>query len=322
MSKKILVTDSLFVKDDDHLEKLQRSGLVVHRLDEVCATEDQLCKSIRGMDGYILGGIERVTESVIECADSLRAIAFTGSGYTEFIPGHELATRKGIAISAAIGANARSVAEYSMTLVLMMVRNVPMLTIPVESGGKDFYVARELSGLNLGIIGYGRVGKELARIAHVLGMRVLVHNRTKPVGVPDHIEVLALEELLRRADVVSIHVDAEHGIGVVGANELGCLRDGAILINAAFPEAVDIDALAGDLRSGRLRAAFDRPPSSVPMDLPVGHFVFSNSQTGFNTREANRRISDRVVASIINLLERGDDTDLVNPTYRQYRPES
>ena len=83
---------------------------------------------MRGVTGYIIGGVERVTDNVVEGAFDLRAIAFTGSGYREFIPGWQTATTRGIAISAARGGNADSVAEWSLAVALSLVRNVPALS--------------------------------------------------------------------------------------------------------------------------------------------------------------------------------------------------
>src|SRR4051812_12441903 len=95
----ILITDSLFIGSEEEA-RLKEAGHTFERLDKPCATEDELVEAIKGKTGYILGGIESVTERVIESADELKAIAFTGSGYREFIPGWELATKRGVAISA------------------------------------------------------------------------------------------------------------------------------------------------------------------------------------------------------------------------------
>ncbi len=95
MSNKVLVTDSLFIKDK-HVKLLEAAGYEVERLDKPSATEEELCDAVRGKVGYILGGIEKVTDKVIESADGLKAIVFTGTGWQGFIPGHDLATKRGI----------------------------------------------------------------------------------------------------------------------------------------------------------------------------------------------------------------------------------
>ena len=90
-SNKILITDSLFISKANE-ETLTRAGYEVERLDKLRASEEELCLALSDKVGYILGGIEEVTERVINSAKNLKAIAFTGSGYAEFIPGFKRAT--------------------------------------------------------------------------------------------------------------------------------------------------------------------------------------------------------------------------------------
>ena len=130
MSKKILITDDLFIFGR-HETILRGAGYTDLLRIGGMASEDELCEAIRGAEGYILGGIETVTSRVIEAgAPTLRAIAFTGAGYREFIPGHEEATARGIKITNAPGANASSVAEFTLSLILPMIRRIPELVDP------------------------------------------------------------------------------------------------------------------------------------------------------------------------------------------------
>ena len=319
MKKKILVTDTLFVLEE-HVSRLEQAGFEVERLEKFNASEDELKLALTGKAGYILGGIERVTAEVIESAATLEAIAFTGSGYSEFIPGYETATKRGIAISAAKGANAPDVAEYTIALILEMLRNLPLMQTREELGGGSFYTARRARNMVLGVVGFGRIGREVTRLALALGFKVLVATRTKPARLPQGAELLELNDLAERVDVITVHVDKLHGHHALSADFLEKLKNGAIVINAAFPEAVDNEVLLSRLKRGELRAAFDaRPKDPGYSTLGVGQFVASNGQTAFNTKEAIQDTSDRVVSSIINLLTTGIDPDLVNPLYRENR---
>src|SRR5436190_9375955 len=123
MSNKILVTDSLFIFDE-HVKKLEAAGYEVERLNKPKATEDELCKAVKGKVGYILGGIEKITDKVIESADELKVIAFTGADWQGFMPGWRAATKKGIKIINAPGANAFAVAEFALAVSLAMQRNL------------------------------------------------------------------------------------------------------------------------------------------------------------------------------------------------------
>jgi D-3-phosphoglycerate dehydrogenase len=315
MKKHVLITDTLFVMPQ-HEEKLRAAGFLTTRIEKPKATEQELVAAIRGKHGYILGGIEQVTEPVIAAADVLEAICFTGSGYTEFIPGHKKATEKGIAITAAVGGNAQAVAEYTIALILSMIRRLPQLT---SQGGPDFYIAPGFSELTLGIVGLGHVGRQVARLATALGFKVVAATRTQPRDVPVGVEIVPLVKLMQRADVITVHVDKEHGVHVLGAKEIGALRDGAIVINAAFPEAIEPEAIHARLKTGQLFAAYDAGAPGNFSDVPAGHYFRSNAQTAFNTRACNLAISDRVVDSMIALLTKGDGPDLVNPDFKKHR---
>lgn len=304
----ILITDSLFVGPGEEAA-LRGAGYAIERLDKPCATEDELIHAIQGKTGYILGGIESVTERVIGAANDLKAIAFTGSGYTEFIPGWQLATKRGIAISAAVGGNADSVAEWALVAGLTLVRNIPALSAP---GGPSFSITREFNGLTLSVVGLGNIGRALARKAIALGITVLATPSKK--GVLVGAKTAGLDELLTSADVISVHVDKSRGQGVLNASAIKALRPGSVLVNAAFKHAIDNEALIERVVAGDIRAAVDYP--LVAPGAPVGSIIASNAQTAFNTVEANARISARATKSLLNLLRTGDDPDLVNPEYR------
>ncbi len=310
---RILVTGSQFVTPS-HLRSLRDAGFSVTRLEDP-HLKGALAKALAGKRGYIWGGMEIVTEDVLAAADRLQAIAFPGSGYSEYIPAWKEATRRGIAISTAVGLNAPSVSEYALTLMLAMSRGLPAVSArpPIDPSS----LAHELAGLTLGVVGIGHTGLRTARLGKVLGMRVLATGRGKPRGLDDGVEPATLKQLLEAADIVSLHVDRVHGQHVLGNGELKRMKKGALLVNVAFPDAVDCVALHSQLRAGRLRAAFDAPPSPEFTGLPPDRFLASGKQVAFDTVEANRRVGDRVTQAMLNMLTRGDDEGIVNPHYRR-----
>jgi len=305
---RILVTDSLFIGPQEE-QMLMSAGYEIDRLDLPAATEEQLIEAIRGKVGYILGGVETVTDAVIDAADQLRAISFTGSGYTEFIPAWRRATERGIAISAARGANARAVAEFTVAAAVAQVRQLPNLMTP---GGSSFAISREFEELTVGIVGYGEIGRSAAEKYKALGFRVLATTPAPDPGVTGS----TLEQIVAEADVVSVHVNKDRGEMVLDATAIASLKEGVIVVNTAFREAIDNEALVERLRLGTLRAAVDYPLTAG--SLPIGALLSSNGQTAFNTREANKRTSIRATASLLSLLAEADDADLVNPDFRNY----
>lgn len=316
-TSKILVTDSLFIHEE-HVEILERAGFSVERLMKVKATEDELCSALADKVGYILGGIESVTERVISAAPNLRAISFTGSGYAEFIPAHREASLRGIAISAAIGANARAVAEFSLAAILAMIRQMGRLTL---KGGTDFFIAPAFTDVVVGIVGYGAIGSRVARLCESVGLQVLCHGRTTANLDDDGRRNIPLAELMSTCDVVSVHVSKANGSGVLSRKELALLKNGASIVNCAFAHAIDKDALAARVLANQLTAFLDNSTFSVEelASFPSGAVLQTNGQAAFNTKRSNKAVSDRVTAALLNLLDEKPDRDLVNPEYLKYR---
>lgn len=314
----ILITDTLFIRPE-HERALTDAGYTYVRLEKSAATESELCSAVQGKRAYILGGGEQVTEKVIDAADQLAAIVFTGSGYREFILAHELATRKGIAIANAPGGNAAAVAEYTLALMLLMSRAVLELG---RTGQTKFKTTSGLRELTVGIVGLGHVGTVLSIMLRALGLdEVYYYSRSRKYHVESALGVryLPLEDLLSTADIISLHVSKEAGDNFLGPEHLATVRDGAIIVNAAYPGAIAFDALRQHLATGRVLAAFDAAPSGVFSDLPPHIFFCSNMQTAFNTEDAINTVSAMAVRSLINLLTTGEDLFLVNPEYKRHR---
>jgi phosphoglycerate dehydrogenase-like enzyme len=316
--REILVTDSLFI-DKGNVEELERAGFKVTRLDKPEATEAELCEAVKGKSGYILGGIEKVTRKVIDSADRLKAIVFTGSAYAEFIPAWKEATAKGIAIGNAPGANAPSVAEYTVTLALAMLRNVLELG---RTGAKKFQTARSVRDATFGVVGLGKTGTAVAKLLKALGAKeILYYSKTRKEDAERKLDIkyASLDEVLGKSDVVTLHTPITAGKNFIDASKLKKMKDNAILIDVAKAELVDFDALKKEIKAGRLRAAYDAPPHGDYSDLPAWQFFCSNMQTAYNTIEANTTASNMATKTMINLLKTGEDKYLVNPEYKKNR---
>lgn len=313
MRSKILVTDSLFIFDE-HVKRLEAAGFEVERLDKTYASKEEMIRALEGKQGYICGGIEKADDEVIKSAKNLKAISVLASGYSDFLPSYKQATKQGIAVTSCPGANTQAVAEYVLLLLLASVRNFKGLTTP---GGSVFYSGRELQSLILGIIGFGHVGPALAKLALALGINVIVtsHHKESMPGV----ELVDLPVLLKNSDVVSVHVNKIHGEGLLGKDELAIMKTGATLINCAFLEAVKPEPLRAELLAGRIKYATDFKVDFKTEDLPQDVLIQTNEGNAFNTQETLQRMSDRATNSMINLLNTGKDTDVVNPEYKNYK---
>jgi len=311
MKGKILITDSLFIFSE-HERQLFDAGYAFERLDTPTATEEQLVENLKGKVGYILGGVEKVTDAVIESADELKAIIFTGADWRNFIPGHELATKKGIVIANTPGANAYAVAEYAITLILAMTRNIFELG---RTGDKKFETTRSLNQLTVGIIGMGNIGSLMARHLHALGVKEIIYysRQQKPeIEKETGARFASMDELLTESDVVTLHASKEAGNGYIGKEQLVKMKEGALLVNCGFTGGVDMDALYEELKTGRIRAVEDGEADERFKTLPLSIWFNSNSHTAYNTYEANKTASDMAVKSLLNLLDTGSDEYKVN----------
>ncbi|HIA54972.1 MAG TPA: hypothetical protein EYN91_23300 [Candidatus Melainabacteria bacterium] len=309
--KKVLVTDSLFIFQE-HIDKLEAANCTVERLDKPAASEEELIEAIKGKHGYILGGIEHVTDKIIAAADCLEALVFTGTDWLHFVPGHEEATKRGIAVSNCPGANAIAVAEFAVTLMLAMQRNIFALG---RTGDKSFQTCKSLLGARIGIIGLGTIGTAVARMLKGLGATDISYwsKRRKPKLEKEiGIQYKELHDLLRHSDVISLHASKAAGAGYIGAKELALLPDGALIIDTSFHGAVDKESLFSELHKKRLRAAMDHLPGDDFKTLPADTFFYSNESTAYNTFDANKRASDIATSSMINLLCGKADKFVVN----------
>ncbi|MFM2330965.1 MAG: hypothetical protein RLZZ26_472 [Candidatus Parcubacteria bacterium] len=310
MKEKILITDSLFIFPE-HEKQLTDAGYEIERLDKPEATEEELIEAIKGKVGYILGGVEKVTDKVIEAADALKAIVFTGSDWKAFVTGHENATRKGVSIANTPGANSYAVGEYAMTLMFAMLRNIFELG---RTGTKKFETTHSLNELTVGIIGMGKVGSRVAVSLKALGAkRVVYFSRTrKPDIEKQGVEYLVKEDVLSQSDVLFLLIPKSAGESFFGANDLSLMKDGALLVNVASRSLVDREALLKELQNGRLRAAQDGQADERFNALSLSVWFNSNESAAYNTRDANKTASDMATSSIINLLSTGQDEHKVN----------
>jgi len=308
--KKILVTDTLFIHDQ-HMARLHDAGYEVERLNKVQASESELIQAVKGKVGYILGGIEKVTQQVIDAADELKVISFTGIGVKDFVPAWEYAATKGIAVTNAPSGPTHPVAEWAITAALMMNRHFLELG---STGTADFMTTPGLEGQRVGIIGYGRIGQEIARMlqpfkpSRVTYTSLHRHDDVEPLA-----EFVCMEEMLGNNDVIFICVSTEAGKGYIGAHELAQLKDGTLIVSFAHDGVIDGAALLSELLAKRIRAAVDNPMKEPAFkELPLTQYFSFNGSNAFNTIAGATKTSDMAVESLLNVLQTGNDQYIVN----------
>lgn len=318
MSKTILITDSLFIFPE-HEEKLGAAGYEIERLDKPEPTEDELVEAIKGKTGYILGGIEHVTEKVIDAADNLQAIAMTGIGYKEFIPAWEYATKKGIAIVNTPDAPTHAVAEWALTMALAMNRNIFDLG---RLGEKQFLTTKGLENQNIGIIGLGRIGRHIVEMIKVFRPgQIVYYSRNKHEDAEKALGILhqPLENLLADSDVIFLCVSKDAGENFLSEKEFSQMKENSLLVSFVYHGIINRDALLKELKAGRIRAASDHPMDERFNELPLSTWYCFKGSNAFNTEIELKLTSDTATQSLLNMLTTGDDKNLVNPEFRNHR---
>lgn len=306
--KRVLVTDSLFIYPS-HEKLLADAGIEVERLDKPNASEDELIAALKDKDGYILGGIEKVTEPVIAAANQLQVIAFTGTAWKGFIPAWEYAIKKGIKITNAPHANASAVAEWAFATSLAMTRNLFELG---RTGNATFKTTPGIQDLHIGIVGMGHIGSRVAGMFAGVGAGRITYWNRSPIKCD--FESQTIVDLLSSADIVFVCVSSDAGKDYLNNEKLSKLKSGAI-ITCLTENVVNEEALLNELESDRVRAFLDwTPKSNAFKRLPLSTFYCSNESTAFNTQAANQLASDIATRSIINILNGLDDQNIVTWT--------
>ena len=239
------------------------------------ATEDDPYSGVATAVAAVVGAAP-FGEVAMDRAPALVVIARTGIGYDAVDVA--AATRRGIAVCNTPDGPTVSTAEHAVTLMLLVAKKVKAAEGALRAGTAGGYYSRhhgiELDGKVLGLVGFGRIARHVARVADGLGMHVMFFDPYLPVSaVADGIDRAgSLEALLRTADVVSVHVPlTDTSRGMFGAAQFASMKAGAVFINTARGGLVDQDALLRALDEGHLFGAGLDVTSPEP--LPAGHPV-------------------------------------------------
>lgn len=255
----------------------------------------ELIAALRGTHGLLVRGATKVTADVLEGATDLRVVVRAGTGLDNVDVA--AARARGVVVRNTPNANSVSVAEMVFALALALERHVAAASGDLRHGTweKTKYMGRELAGRTLGVLGFGRIGREVALRARAFEMQVIAHDPLLDAWPEGFAWVRRVDRdtLLSGADVLSLHVPLTPGTkGSFGADSFARMRPDAILVNASRGGVVDERALEDALRRGALRgAALDvfeqEPPGALPLlELPN---VLATPHLGASTAEAQRR---------------------------------
>ncbi len=299
---------------DTAVRNFRNQGYVKVEKISKALTEEELIHEIK--DVHILGIRSKtsVTKKVLEAAKKLQAIGCFCIGVNQV--DLKTATKNGVVVFNAPYSNTRSVAELVIGLSIMLIRRIPDKNKAAHEGiwMKEARNSFELRGKTLGIVGYGNIGSQVSVLAEALGMKVIFYDVETKLPLGNAEDARSLKELLGRADVVTLHVpETAQTRNLINKNNLRYFKKGAILINYARGEVVDLDALRKEILDGHINGAaidvFPWEPEKngdrfqTPLqDLPN---VILTPHIGGSTEEAQQNIGEDVSVKLFNYLEKG-----------------
>lgn len=299
----------------DGINKLEDMGFSV---DTTHQDVESLKKSINDYDVIIVRSATKVREDLIDQMQNIKLIIRAGVGLDNIDVAH--AEKKGIQVYNTPTASSRSVAELAFAHIMGLYRFLPLSNRKMPHDGqtefksmkKAFSKGQEVQGKRLGIVGLGRIGKELANIALGAGIDVIAHDpwtednsiQIKIAGqiLQVHVPLVDMEEILTKCDIISIHVPRADQ-PIIGTNELDKLKDGVILVNTARGGCIEEETILQGLKSGKIGGValdvFNNEPT--PDGRLLNHDRISvTPHIGASTTQAQ----DKIAQVIVDLIDK------------------
>lgn len=317
---KVLITNRF---PEDVVHRISAAHEVSGHFQDVPMGYQQLLDQAASCHGLLCMLSDTVDSALLDRAPKLKVVSNCAVGFDNIDV--EAATKRGVLVTNTPGVLTNATADLAMALILSVGRRVVEGDRLVRQGQFRFwapfhFLGHEISGKTLGIIGLGRIGRAVARRADGFDMPVIYHNRQrldpnreKALGVT----YLSLEQLLARADIVSLHVpltpETHH---LIGAHELDCMKPGAYLINTARGPVVDELALQAALQNKRIAGAgldvYEDEPNLTPGLVDFDNVVLL-PHVGSATVETRRRMAEMAVDNLLAGLAGEKPPNCVNP---------
>lgn len=312
---RVLICDKL---EADGLTILQSAGIEVDNRPGLKG--DELKAALQGADGAIVRSGTRITGDLLETPGKLRAIVRAGVGVDNIDVA--TATRKGVIVMNTPGGNTVSTCEQTWALIFALMRHTSPADAVMHQGGWDRskFVGTQVAGKTLGVVGLGRIGREVAKRALAMDMKVVGYD---PVIAADRIQSWGftpasdVPTLLKQVDIVTVHVPMlEETKNLIGAAELAMMKKGSRVINCARGGIVDEAALYEALKSGHLAGAGldvfveEPPPANHPLRSLTNAVL--TPHLGASTNEAQKSVALEAAHLLVDYLVRGQVQSAVN----------
>ena len=272
----------------------------------------EMLRELAGVEGVIAGS-EVYDEGAFQAAEGLKIVARTGTGYNWIDV--EAATRHGVWVTITAGATSQAVADFTLGLILSLLRNIHRMAQDMKSGHWNQFRGRELGSLTLGVVGAGSIGQEVVRRARGFAPS----DRRPPVLAYDvradpefarqwEVQYVPLDQLMAESDVISINVALTRETeGLIDRRRLGLMKQDAYLVNTSRATVVDKEALIDALRAGRIAGAaidvHDPAPCSPDDPLVCLDNVLATPWSAYNTDQAIERMSIMAARDLVAALK-------------------
>ncbi len=306
MAFELLDTTSYLV--DEAKDYLQKHNCRIRRCALAGMTVDESRREMQGVQAVIAGGDEHWTDELLGAAAGLKIVARTGAG-VETVD-LAAAARRGIWVTNTPGATSNAVADFTLGLIICLLRNIPSAAEDMKKGKWNRFRGRELGSLTLGIVGAGSIGKEVIKRARGFGARILAYDITPDSEFAEEwgVQYVSLDELMSRSDIVSLHCSLnEKTRGLIDGRRLKLMKKEACLVNTSRAQVVEKEALVAVLRvHGIAGAAIDvHDPAPCPPDEPLVALdnVIVTPWTAYNTQESVSAMCMSAVIDAVSVLE-------------------
>lgn len=297
----VLVSDAISSVGLKPLLESTNVQVVEQKIDEV--------EDLTRFDALLVRSATKVTNDLMEKMTNLKIVGRAGVGVDNIDV--EAATKHGIVVINAPNGNTISTAEHTFAMMMSLLRHIPQANVSVKSGewNRSAYVGSELYGKELGIIGLGRIGGEIAKRAKAFGMTVhvfdpfLTKERAKKIGVNSY----TLDELLTNADIITVHTPlTKETRGLLGQENLAKTKQGVYLLNCARGGIIDEEALIEFIEKGHVRGvALDVFEVEPPVHNKLLEYeqVIVTPHLGASTKEAQLNVASQVAEEVLKFLD-------------------
>ncbi|HUI88063.1 MAG TPA: hydroxyacid dehydrogenase [Anaerolineales bacterium] len=299
---KILVCDKT---EKESVDQMRAAGLTVDVRDDI--TAEDLMKVLPAYDGMVVRSRTKVRGPLIDVCPNLKVIVRGGVGLDTIDA--DYAKSKGITVMNTPLASSNSVAELTIGYMFALARSIYQATSSMKSEKweKKNFEGDEIGGKTLGLIGIGNIGKEVAKRASALGMKVIAYDPY--VKSMDGVKLVTLDELLAQADYISLHLPkTKESANMIGAAQFAKMKNSVRIINCARGGIIDESALHDALVSGKVAgAALDVYAEEPPIDWKLVKLpnVICSPHIGAATHEAQGRVGAEVAEKLIAFAKNG-----------------